>query len=125
VGESIVAYRDGAHNDTVNADPIFAQAANWNCRKNECRPGKPCATFLQAVDRRATRIGCGFKHCLDNTPFKDEAERPWNFLVCWYNPQYKGELRPFPASRCKERRLTALKAPHKVRGAAVLPKRKN
>jgi hypothetical protein len=104
VGESIIAdSEDDDDDEEIEVDGFFAHTAQWNCELDKCEPQegvKPaCGSLRQALNKRTTKIGCGYKVCQLNSPFGDASPK-WNFLVCWYNPALAPGERPFPASRC-------------------------
>ncbi len=54
-----------------------SEKANYNYKKNSCKPGKMCGHYTQMVWRASTKVGCAIAVC------EDSKEQIW---VCQYQP---------------------------------------
>jgi hypothetical protein len=103
VGETLIADASIVAGPRIFFDAVIGQAENFNCERNFCRDSEgrkaQCGAFRQAFDDDTTKVGCGFKVCLHDSPF-DVISPSWNNFVCWYNPMIRKDERPFPRSQC-------------------------
>lgn len=58
-------------------DSWGSEKADYNYKKNSCKPGKMCGHYTQLVWQTSTRVGCAVAVC------EDSREQVW---VCQYQP---------------------------------------